>query len=219
MKTVILLSGKLQSGKNQFSEYLSSIYSDNNISCGSDLFAKAVKDGTKEDFKDVFAYLNELSVELLHLSSDVSELHPNISNKITNISEQLKTVEDNFYEDKTKLTRLFLQIYGTEVFRKRVDTDWWVKQLIKRVKESNDDVIFVTDVRFPNEINLLLEEKEFNVCSIRINRNINRNDNFNTHYSETALDDYKDWSFVVDNNFDLEYLYNKAKEIYKKLHE
>ena len=44
---------------------------------------------------------------------------------------------------------------GTELFRKQVDKDIWVKATIRKMKESKADYIFVTDVRFHNEMELV----------------------------------------------------------------
>ena len=52
----------------------------------------------------------------------------------------------------------------------------------------------ITDVRFPNEA---ISIKERNGTLIRINRPSLEKD---THISETALDDYTDWDYVIENN-------------------
>lgn len=216
-KNVILVSGKLRSGKNQFSEYLSKVYKEDLVFCGESSFAISLKDGLRKDCKEIFDYLNQLSEKLSNISSDLYELHPNISEKVKDISLQLKTEKDNFYEEKTKLTRMFLQSYGTEIFRKKVDQDWWVKKLIQRVKESDKEVVLITDVRFPNEIDLLKKEESFNVYTIRINRDMDRADNTNEHDSETALDNYEGWDFVIDNNSTLESLYLHAHRVHNTI--
>lgn len=44
---------------------------------------------------------------------------------------------------------------GTEMFRKQVDPDIWVKATIQRMKQSNADYIFITDARFHNELEMV----------------------------------------------------------------
>jgi hypothetical protein len=44
---------------------------------------------------------------------------------------------------------------GTELFRKQVDPDIWVKATINKMKQSNAEYIFVTDARFHNELELV----------------------------------------------------------------
>jgi len=51
--------------------------------------------------------------------------------------------------------RKFLQIIGTELFRKNIDDAVWVKSLWYRVKEDPKSNYVVSDVRFPNELSYL----------------------------------------------------------------
>lgn len=44
---------------------------------------------------------------------------------------------------------------GTELFRKQVDPDIWVKSTINRIKQSSSEYIFITDARFHNELELV----------------------------------------------------------------
>jgi len=133
--------------------------------------------------------------------------------------EELITKDENWYENKNPITRILLQTYGTEIFRKRVDQNWWVKQLKNRVLQSNSDIILITDVRFPNEIECFKKDipKDFTVTTIRINRNLNREASFNEHESENALDNYNEFDYVIDNNGTLEDLKNKVKELISRI--
>lgn len=44
---------------------------------------------------------------------------------------------------------------GTELFRKQVDPDIWVKSTINRIKQSSAQYIFITDARFHNELQMV----------------------------------------------------------------
>ncbi len=44
---------------------------------------------------------------------------------------------------------------GTELMRKQIDPDIWVKATLRRMKEATFDYIFVTDARFLNEIDMV----------------------------------------------------------------
>ncbi len=75
----------------------------------------------------------------------------------------------------------------------------------------------ITDMRFPNEVQAV---KEREGVTIRINRPRNNpgiNDYDMTkdsdHISETALDDYVDFDYVIDNTGTIEELISKVKEI------
>lgn len=205
VKNVILVSGKLQSGKNTFVDMLMKELS-YEYKVGYDYFAKSVKDQSKEIFKNLTNYLNEISEKY-------------------NIPE-IYTVDDNWYENKTPITRIILQTYGTNIFRDMIDSDHWAKILKRRIMtERNEDILFVTDVRFKSEISTICSKDSirhdyrtlhpmYNVLKIRINRNnYERPDDpiFN-HPSEIDLDDYTDWDLVVDNDSDLDSLLKQAIE-------
>ena len=218
-KKVILVSGRMQSGKNQFAEYLDQAYQLDKVKVRQDLFAKPVKDWSREDFHALVTYLNGKTNLIINMLKShqmyLKERYPAhekfVSDPIDDIiyiTKKLKIEDENFYENKTELTRIILQMYGTNIFRDRVDYDFWVKQLIKRVKESDEDVTIVTDVRFPNEIDLLLDDEDLDVISIRVERNMERMGKENKHESETALDDYRMFNYIVDNNGTLEDLWN-----------
>ena len=59
-------------------------------------------------------------------------------------------------------------------------------------------VVFISDMRFPNEADLV---KELGGCVIRIQRP--GLDDGDGHASEHALDDYQGWNAEINNNADL----------------
>lgn len=205
MKNVILISGKMRSGKNQFAEYLKD-YLQNFGIVKTDLFAKGVKDGAREDFKELQIYLNNFVNELLSDEYDIGDI------KLIEKLKTLKISDDNWYEDKTEITRRLLQIYGTEIFRNRVDDDYWVKDVNHRLNYINADYILLTDVRFINEIEEL-NSINFNTITIRINRNTDLNNSVNEHPSEKELDFYDKFNYTIDNNGSLDDLKTKAIKI------
>lgn len=95
------------------------------------------------------------------------------------------------------------------------DKNYWLNNL------SNMDKIIVPDVRVLDEINFF---KEKNAFLVRVNSSlenrskrgivVNSDDN-----TEIALDDYKDWNIVVDNNSTYEELVEKSKEVVRKFEE
>lgn len=223
MKKLILISGKINTGKNQLSKYLKSEFKSKNLNVECDMFAKGVKDGCKEDFKSLTNIFNKLSDDL----SNIVYLH-NVYNKISQNDvkhlekciKSLKIHDNNWYEDKTDITRTILQIYGTDIFRKKVDENWWVKQLRQRVIKSNADIILCSDVRFPNEITGITEnclDDGYETVTIRITRTINTDRQIADHDSETALDNWTDWDYVVENEKTLQNLKKSAKTVVEDL--
>lgn len=108
--------------------------------------------------------------------------------------------------------RGFLQYIGTEWGRNK-DPDMWAKLLISKV--PRDGNCYISDLRFPNELKMLKDNRW--VC-IKINRVI-QNDREGTgslqHSSENVLDDIsdKEWDFVINNNGSLEDLFSKVEDI------
>ena len=87
-------------------------------------------------------------------------------------------------------------------------------------KESEGDITkvisnisskwIITDVRFPNEVKAI---KDKSGIIIRVNRG---DGNTGDHPSETALDNYQDWNYVIDNNGSIEDLIEKVRDILQK---
>lgn len=202
MKTVVLVSGKLQSGKNSFADMCMEYLKDK-TNTSFDFFAKELKERCKEDFSDLISFINKLC-----------ETFP------PEIRELLYTEDENWFENKNQLTRILLQIYGTNIFRDRVDTDYWAKQVVENVLNSDSSIIFITDVRFPSEIKAIKNMEHdygYDIITIRINRELNREAEFNQHVSETALDDYEYFDYVFENNGTVYELREKAEDFSKML--
>jgi len=219
MKTIVLVSGKARCGKNTFGNFIAKEFENRNLSVIQDAFANGVKNGSKEDFKPLTNWLNEYVEQIKgQLGALVSfnknaPLDPYL--KIESMLNILKTKDENWFEDKTPITRFILQAYGTEIFRKRVDTDWWSKQLKKRFIESDKDITIVTDVRFSNEIEVFNDCHicNYKIVTIRVERSIAQNVSVASHDSETALDNWTSWTYIIDNDSSLEDLKSAANTI------
>ena len=134
--------------------------------------------------------------------------------------------------------RQLLQEIGTEAMRDNIHPHiWsnalfaeWKPQTIVRDGQEYRGLEFpkwiITDIRFPNEAKAI---KDRGGVLIRVNRTY---DNLfhnmigtdattwkapSTHPSETSLDNYKDWDYVIDNDGSLEDLFEKVKEIYESI--
>lgn len=121
-------------------------------------------------------------------------------------------------QEETK-PRTLLQELGTEVIRKKIDPDFHIDRLIQdiRVLEHFYDTFIVSDVRFPVEIEK--PKSVFsNVVTIKMIRPSEELDDVQKlHSTETALDGYTDFDYIIDNNSTLEDLESKAKEILKEI--
>jgi len=182
MKNIILVSGKSRSGKDTFTNLLAEELTNRNLSFHIDYFARSIKEWSYEDFKPIIEYINSI-----------------VKHSDDKIKNKLYLCEDNFFENKTDLSRLILQIYGTNIFRNRVNENWWINITKEIANNSEKDFFIIKDVRFPNEIGMFYDLRA-NIIPIRIERRVKTPKKIANHISETALDDFEQWNYIVDNN-------------------
>lgn len=110
-----------------------------------------------------------------------------------------------------------LQKMGTELIREKLNMPtYFIDRLIENISILSNyfDVFMVTDVRLPLEIELLKKQYP-NLVSINIIREDFENDlnsEEKIHYTETALDNYYNFDYVVINK-SLEELEKEVKKI------
>lgn len=113
--------------------------------------------------------------------------------------------------------RELLQQLGVELIKNNINENMLINRIIEDIKVYSYfyDYIVITDARFPNEIENI--KKEFdNVISVRINRNIyNLDKKYQNHSTETGMDEYNNYDYVIDNNSDLKALEIKVMEVVK----
>ena len=109
-------------------------------------------------------------------------------------------------------TREIMQAYGQ--FFRSIDYDFWVKNFFKVIEEKEYTNVIITDVRHINEAVAVKEHKGF---IIKITREDKTKPHGETHISETALDNYKDFDFTIINNYGLEKLREATEDVVKFL--
>lgn len=127
---------------------------------------------------------------------------------ITHYADLLKYICKTFFEwdgRKNEEGRTILQYVGTDIIRKQCP-DYWVNFLISIFNLFNDewDYVIIPDTRFPNEIERLKDNRNFNVTTLRIERPNYDNgltEEQQNHESEIALDNYV-FDFRIINNGD-----------------
>ncbi len=92
--------------------------------------------------------------------------------------------------------RSLLQFWGAE-FRRKQDSDYWVRQLAQQIELEKPQIACITDLRFPNEMKFVQQYGE----AVRVDR---AGLPPSTHVSETALADSTDWSIILENSGSLE---------------
>lgn len=95
--------------------------------------------------------------------------------------------------EKPLSAREFLQYFGTNICR-RIYGDCWVDACIRRIRYENKPFAVISDCRFPNEADGV---QAVGGKVVRFLRNPFPDDQ---HESETALDNYDKFDFVLDNS-------------------
>jgi len=113
--------------------------------------------------------------------------------------------------------RDLLQKLGTEAMRNGLHENVWVNALFADYhfnieKDEQMPNWLITDCRFPNELEAVKTHKGITIKVIRDSGNTIGT----THASETALDDYTEWDYVVDNNGSIEDLKTQVFSILEK---
>jgi dephospho-CoA kinase len=205
-KLIILLSGKISSGKNSFAEILKEELENHfKEKVVLDAFARPLKEMARDAFKPLVDFLNKIFETLL------KEKH--LDGYSYKEIESFITKQDSWFENKTPISRIILQQLGTEIFREHVDQNYWVELFKKNSKAREEMIIINTDTRFLGEIEYLEACDDINVITIRVERNIERSNAFNEHVSETALDDYKNWDILIRNDGTLEDLKSEINRL------
>ncbi len=104
--------------------------------------------------------------------------------------------------------REIMQNYGA--FYRTIDNEFWVKNLFKVIEDKEYTNVIVTDVRYTNEADYILNNGGY---VIRINRESKDAVHNKTHPSEIELDYYKRFDFTVINNRGLGELKESAKDV------
>lgn len=109
--------------------------------------------------------------------------------------------------------RLLLQLIGTDCGRNIVHPNIWINSALNSYDAVKDNWL-ITDTRFVNEATAIHNKHKDNIL-IRVNSN--RCNSYDLHESETALDNYAEFDYVIDNNGTIDELIQKIKEILIKL--
>ena len=102
--------------------------------------------------------------------------------------------------------REFLQQLGIELIKNKIDDKLFINRIIQDIEVFSYfyDVIIVSDVRLVDELETL-KNKYKNSISIRINRKIENNltEEQKNHITETDLDNYKNFDYIIENDENL----------------
>lgn len=173
-----------------------------------------------EDPAFLSPYVKEEVIKRIYHTEHCPHYIKSFANILKLMAANLCNVNRYDYEDgkfkseidpTTGLThREVLQKIG-ESIRNTFGEDIWIKALFNEGYDPKHDTWIITDVRYRNEADYI---KDKGGILIRINRNTGYNDN---HKSETDLDDYDKFDYIVDNNGTINQLIDKMVDIYNDL--
>lgn len=145
---------------------------------------------------------------------------------VIHYADAVKWVLRDFFNwdgKKDAVGRTLLQHIGTDVVRTQFPNFWTgiVVGLLEAFEPYSDfDIALVPDARFPNEVNIALENLK-NCVTVRVNRrntdgtewiNPNLTEEQRNHPSETSLDCFA-FDYVIHNDEDLNILEESAKTV------
>lgn len=239
---IIGISGKIKSGKDTVAKMIQGI----NCSFDKDqIIYHSQREGFSESSWEIKKFAHKVKqVAAVILGFDVKSFENQDFKKLT-LSELtgqdwsilVPRVEGGTPKVIREITvRELLQKIGTEFGREMIHPNIWVLALFSEYKPYNakgdsnweeESNWLIPDTRFPNEVKAI---KERNGIVIRVNRALlpptklsdgsviqSTRDPYNEHPSETALDNYNDFDYVIDNNGSLEDLFVKVKNIYEQI--
>jgi hypothetical protein len=152
-----------------------------------------------------------------YFTSEYRKEHETINIKLSRatIKEILKRSRVAVYSDKVfglsdtiaVTPRQLLQLVGTDIFRKHVDTEYWVKLLEYKLDDFSSDNIIVADVRFNNEAamvqrnkgSVILIERPMNAISLDSHASEQINIEYNYKIVNYNLADFKEDLLLIES--------------------
>ena len=194
---LVVISGKGRSGKDTSAIILKQLFLDMGETCVGIAYADFLKEILGKcfnlNYNHLYGSLKEDSLDHLPIRTRSG-----------------KTTNHNW------TTRKLLQFLGTDVMR-TIDPDCWVNVVKNFVNTSSSkyDNIIITDARFFNEIDWVLQKGG---THIHIRRQNSDYVGGTEHSSETSLDtdSFSEKHYVIDNDKDLIYLEESLQEIINK---
>ena len=182
IKTIYLFTGKAQSGKNYIARELN----------------KALTSEHKTVLELSFAY---------KLKSFISTLFDMPIEEV----DKWKLNEQPFTANGTTM-REILQRFGTDIMRKHVDKDYWIKFVATRIVNTDYNYYLITDYRFPNELDVIDYMKLYDLYNltdynVKVVKVINNSTIKSSRHESELLTDVIDADIVIDNT-DHKYKFN-----------
>lgn len=217
MSNLIGISGKIGSGKDTVAAIIQFLTAQDYSTACEDLLKNGVSiDGHHNSRYKIKKFAGKLKMIASLLTGIPVDKFEDRKFKEEELGEEWSyPYPGEFHEDGSPVmmpmtVRQLLQELGTEAMREGLHTNVWVNALMAdyrrpKMDQHNPSYWLVTDTRFPNEADAILEN---NGILLRIERPGLSTDE---HASETALDNYP-FTHVIHNDGSMEDLIKKVEQ-------
>lgn len=116
--------------------------------------------------------------------------------------------------------RELLQQLGIELVRNKIDSKLFINRTLEDIKVLSYfyDVIIISGGRLVEEIETIKENFPNSISiGVTSNKGNNLTDSEKSHFTETALDNYNNYDYVINNNDSYEVLKNDVLNILKEV--
>lgn len=157
-------------------------------------------------------------------SANIIKKYLEKQNKKTVIIAYAKYLKDyakeitNWNGRETTKPREFLQQIGVELIKNQIDENMLINRIKEDIKvyEYFFDVIIISDARFESEIEEIKKEHKVTVIKIDGKENILTN-NQKKHITETALDNYNEYNYIIENKTTKQKLKEQIEKIMEEI--
>jgi hypothetical protein len=175
------------------------------IGSGKDTIAEIIKQEMPAAGWEVKKFAGKLKEIATLLTSIPVTQFEDQSFKQTLLPEQWNDANGNAMTVRDLLQRL-----GTEAMRSGLHENVWVNALMSDLEPNSNWII--TDTRFPNEIDACVHH---GAITILVQRDLSTTP-LCAHASETALDQYDQWDYIINNTGSMQNLRRKVGEILRE---
>ena len=165
--------------------------------------ARSGKDTVADIIKDYYADKNTITISFGHYIKDYA-----------------KRVSDWDGSENTK-PRELLQQLGIELIKNKIDNKLFINRIFEDIEVFSYfyDIIIVDDVRLVDEIELLKEKfkDSITIRVLRQNYDNGLTPNQNNHLTETNLDNYTNFDYIIENNNDYESFKEEVENILRRV--
>lgn len=159
-----------------------------------------------------------------NISANIIKEYYEKQNKKTVIIAYAKYLKDyakeiiNWDGKEENKPRELLQQLGVELIKNQIDENMLINRIKEDIKvyEYFFDVIIISDARFETEIEEIKKDNKVTVIKIEGKQN-NLTSEQQNHITETALNNYNKYDYVIENTKTLEELKNEIKKIMEEI--